>query len=60
MMEIEYIEIGGKRLQLPLDYQPVNEMNEDVVSRMSETLEQIERADEACVALGTSASFFTE
>lgn len=59
-MEINFIEIDGKRIQLPVPQELEGDSNQDAVSRMSEMIEQIEKDDATCIVLGTSASFVTE
>lgn len=57
MMKVEYIEIDGQRLPLPPGYEIQDDPNQEVISRTTELIEQIETADVTCVALGNASSF---
>jgi hypothetical protein len=55
-MEITFVELDGKKLAI-LPQVPAGDVNEDVVARVSEMMEQVERSEPGYVALSTSASF---
>jgi hypothetical protein len=57
MMKVDYLEIDGKRLPLPPGYEIQEDPNQEVVSRTTEKIEQIETAEVTCVALGNASSF---
>ena len=55
-MEITYLELDGIRVPVPPQV-PMGDSNEDVVARISEIMEHVERSESGCVALSSSASF---